>query len=76
MLYGMGTMTPVEGNVSGRPETKGYVLEMNYLQRQHVKLALQYTAYTRFNGRSENYDGFGRDAADNNTVYLLGWVMF
>ncbi|MEW5756304.1 MAG: hypothetical protein AB1810_08360 [Pseudomonadota bacterium] len=76
MLYGMGAMTPVMGNMAGRPDTRGYVVEVNYLPRQNVKLAMQYTAYSKFNGASKNYDGFGRDAADNNTVYLLGWLMF
>ena len=41
-----------------------------------MKIALQYTAYNRFNGGSNNYDGAGRNASDNNTVYLLGWINF
>jgi hypothetical protein len=32
--------------------------------------------YSKFNGASNNYDGFGRNASDNNTFYLLGWLMF
>jgi hypothetical protein len=31
---------------------------------------------TPFNGRTSNYDGFGRDAAGNNTLVLAGWVAF
>jgi hypothetical protein len=42
----------------------------------NLRLALQYTGYTRFNGGSTNYDGFGRNASNNNTLYLLGWVAF
>jgi hypothetical protein len=41
-----------------------------------VKIVLQYTAYQKFNGASTNYDGNGRNANDNNTTYLLGWVAF
>jgi hypothetical protein len=37
---------------------------------------LQYTGYRKFNGVRRNYDGFGRDATDNNTLYLLAWLMF
>jgi len=40
----------------------------------NTKLALQYTMYGKFNGARSNYDGYGRDAADNNTLYLLAWL--
>jgi hypothetical protein len=43
---------------------------------QNLDLAAQYTAYTRFNGGSTNYDGAGRNASDNNTVYLLARFVF
>jgi hypothetical protein len=33
-------------------------------------------AYQKFNGGTSNYDGSGRSASDNNTVYLLAWLMF
>jgi hypothetical protein len=35
-----------------------------------------HTGYTKFNGASTDYDGMGRNARDNNTLYLLGWFMF
>jgi len=41
-----------------------------------VKLSLQYTAYSKFNGGSSNYDGFGRNASDNNTAYALLWFAY
>jgi hypothetical protein len=41
-----------------------------------VKLSLQYIAYQKFNGASTNYDGNGRNANDNNTLYMLGWLNF
>lgn len=34
-----------------------------------------YTSYNRFNGASANYDGNGRNAKDNNSIYLLAWVL-
>ena len=37
---------------------------------------LQFTHYDKFNGARTNYDGFVRKAADNDTIYLLGWLMF
>ena len=66
----------VFGSASGSPDSKGWIAELNYIPWQNVKLALQYTAYNKFNGASSNYDGFGRNASDNNTVYLLGWINF
>ena len=66
----------VMGSASGSPNSKGWITEFNYLPVQNVKLALRYTAYQQFNGARSNYDGFGRNASDNNSVYLLGWVLF
>lgn len=66
----------VHGSATGSPNTKGWMLDLNYLPVQSVKLALRYTAYTEFNGAGTNYDGFGRNAKDNNSVFLLAWLMF
>ena len=67
---------PVIGSASGSPNSKGWISELDYLPWQNVKLALQYVAYQKFNGAASNYDGLGRDASDNNTLYLLGWFNF
>ena len=62
------------------PNTRGYILELDYLPIDRVKLGIQYTGYTKFNGSSTNYDASGtlpnRNAKDNNTLYLFGWVAF
>ncbi len=73
LLYAPG---PVSGSAAGRPDSRGWTGELDFLPWQNVKLALQYTAYSKFNGASSNYDGFGRDASDNNTLYVLGWIAF
>ena len=49
---------------------------MNYLPWLNTKLQLQYVGYDKFNGGKQNYDGAGRNASDNNTMYLLGWILF
>ena len=36
---------------------------------------IQYTAYREFNGARRNYDGLGRDAADNDALYVVVWWM-
>lgn len=71
--YGMG---PVMGSANGRPDTAGLVAELDYLPVENVKLALRRTAYRKFNGGTTDYDGFGRNASDNNNWFLMGWFMF
>ncbi|MHB1233964.1 MAG: cytochrome C [Burkholderiales bacterium] len=69
-------MEPVMGSASGSPNTRGWMAELDYLPWQNTKFALRYTAYNKFNGAATNYDGSGRNASDNNTLYLLGWFLF
>jgi hypothetical protein len=78
-----GTTDPViyvPGSVSGsrrhQPNGTGLIVEASLFAWQNTMLALQYTFYTRFNGARIDYDGFGRNAADNNTLYLLLWIAF
>lgn len=73
---GLYAAAPVTGSANGRPDTQGLILELDYLPHPQVRLALQYTWFLKFNGARTNYDGNGRNAADNNTIYLLGWFMF
>jgi hypothetical protein len=61
---------------TGSPNTTAWAFEVDYLPWQNVKLALQYTLYTKFNGASSNYDGNGRNASDNNTLYIFAWIAF
>ena len=63
-------------SANGSPDTKGWILELNYVPWLNTKFSFQYTWYTKFNGGSSNYDGFGRNAKDNDTLFLLGWVSF
>ncbi len=71
----------------GTPFSDGLVLQANYLPfgrdggpsfwpRSSLKLSAQYVIYNRFDGSSSNYNGSGRDAQDNNTLYLEAWAAF
>ena len=73
LLYPSG---PVSGNANGDPRSAGYIANVSYWPWQNLQLAAQYTAYTRFNGAANNYDGAGRSASDNNTVYLAARIIF
>lgn len=66
---------PVEGSRSGSPDSNGFILEADYLPLDHLKLALQYTIYNKFNGSHANYDGFGRNASDNNTLFFSATML-
>jgi hypothetical protein len=52
------------------------VAEFDYVPWLNVKLQVQYTAYSAFNGGSRNYDGFGSNAHDNDTIYTLLWLAY
>ena len=73
LLY---AQAPVGGSVANNPDSRGYVAEVNYLPFLNTKLQLQYVRYATFNGLGNNYDGAGRNASDNDTLYLLGWLNF
>ncbi|MGH8259745.1 MAG: cytochrome C [Steroidobacteraceae bacterium] len=66
----------VDGSLAGTPDSRGYVLELDYLPFLNTKLMLQYVGYTRFNGASADYAGTGRSASANDTLYLLVWLNF
>ena len=74
--YAGDPATPWLGSASGSPDSRGWIAELDYVPWQNVKILAQYTAYSKFNGASSNYDGSGRNASDNNTLYLLGWLAF
>ena len=65
--------TRVTGNFSGDLATRGFTYEAFWMPVQYVRLGAQYTAYSRYNGASNNYDGFGRNARDNNSLFLYVW---
>ena len=66
----------VSGNFNGDPRGSGYIANFTYWPWQNLLLSAQYTGYTRFNGAQNNYDGAGRNASGNNTVYLDAKIIF
>jgi hypothetical protein len=70
-LYSLTT-----GSANGDPRSAGYIANVSYWPWQNLQLAAQYTAYTRFNGAANNYDGSGRNASGNNAIYLDAKFLF
>ena len=78
------TDTPVSANNS--PNSNGWIGELDYIPFSHggpafwpwlnLKLGLQYIYYNKFNGGGGNFDGAGRSAHNNNTLFLFTWLAF
>jgi len=71
-------------SANGSPDTTGTVFQVDYTPFgkadswgrpfANARIGLQYTIYSKYNGASTNYDGSGRNASDNNTLYLFLWL--
>ncbi|HZX29948.1 MAG TPA: cytochrome C, partial [Rhodocyclaceae bacterium] len=73
-------------SLSGRPNTTGYVLQADWTPLgkstsrgapwANVRLGIQYTGYSRFQGGARYLDEAGnlRRARDNNTLFLFIWT--
>jgi hypothetical protein len=80
-LYAPGQFT---GSNNGSPDTRGYILQFECVPLGkmqswgrpwvNVRVGVQYTGYLRYNGGSSNYDGFGRSATQNNSLFLFSWM--
>lgn len=74
----------VDGSASGSPDSNGYLIQLEYVPFgkmdspyrpwMNVRIGLQYIGYSKFNGSSSNYDGSGRSASDNDTLFLFLWA--
>jgi hypothetical protein len=73
VLYAPGA---VVGSRTGSPDNSGLISELDFMPWQNLRLQFQYVAYNKFNGSTSNYDGFGRRASDNNTLYIVTWLLY
>ena len=83
---GLYAPAAIEGSRTGSPNSSGLVVQLDWTPFGkedswaspwvNLRVGLQYTNYLKFNGSSSNYDGSGRDASDNNTLYFFVWTAF
>jgi len=73
ILYKPGEFS---GSNTGMPDSDGLIAEIAFYPWLNTRFSLQYLKYNKFNGSSTNYDGSNRDAANNNTLHLMAWIMF
>jgi hypothetical protein len=66
----------LSGSRTGSPNSDGLIGEVDLNPWDNVRVQFQYVAYGKFNGSSQDYDGSGRNAAHNNTLYVVAWLMF
>jgi hypothetical protein len=63
--------------LTGSPNAAGYIVELNYLPVQNVRLMLQYTGYRELYGSQKaGFDGSSRSPSDNNTLMFNVWVAY
>ena len=62
--------------VGEREHYDGMFSGKKHVSGQNVQVVGQYVIYNKFDGASHNYDGTGRNASDNNTLYLYLWLAF
>lgn len=85
-IYGDRDLVLYSGSPTNKPNSEFLTFEFDYVpfgkstgnleSYMNLKLAAQYIAYTRLQGADKNYDGSGRNAADNNTLYFNAWLAF
>jgi len=81
---GLFAPDPGGGSRTGRPNSSGTIVQADWTPFgaadswrapwANLRLGLQYTIYDKFNGASHDYDGFGRNASDNNTLFAFVWI--
>jgi hypothetical protein len=70
--YG-GSLGSFNSTGSTNNDTRGWTYEAFWTPIQNIRIGAQYTTYSKFAGASSNYDGLGRNASDNNTLFLYVW---
>ncbi len=73
---GNGNAAPIAlaGSIANRPDTRGWIPELFWIPEQHVRFGAQYFKFNRYNGASTNYDGTGRNAKGNDTLFIYLWA--
>jgi hypothetical protein len=66
----------ITGSANGSPSSTTYIANLSWWPVQNFLLAGQYSWYPKFNGGSTNYDASGRNANQNNALYLLARFVF
>ncbi|MCP3726442.1 cytochrome C [Paraburkholderia sp. CNPSo 3272] len=66
--------TAYAASANFHPNTQGWTPEIFWIPNQRIRVGIQYTHYTKFLGATSNYDGAGRNARDNDTLFIYLWA--
>ena len=82
-LYGPAVLS---GSNNGSPDSRGFTLQFESVPLGkmeswgrpwvNLRVGVQYTGYFKFNGGTSNYDGFARNASQNNSLFVYSWMAF
>jgi hypothetical protein len=86
-IYGSGDSQLYSTSPSNKPNSEYFTFEFDYVpfgktasagieSYLNLRFTAQYVAYTKIDGASKNYDGTGRNAGDNNTLYFNTGLAF
>ncbi|WP_233888964.1 cytochrome C [Paraburkholderia flagellata] len=64
------------GSANSSPATQGWTPEIFWIPVQNIRVGLQYTHFTKYLGARSNYDGLGRNASDNDTLFVYLWAAY
>ena len=68
--YGTNAVTKANLN----PNSTAWIPSIWYQPLQNLRITYQYTAFTKYNGGTTNYNGSGTNATANNASWLYLWL--
>ena len=71
-----GSIDANVGSLTNKPNSNGFIFQLEYLPWFNTKFTVQYVMYNKFDGSTRDYNGMGRNGPYNNTLYLLAWLNF
>lgn len=84
--FGSANPSIYAGNRTFKPDSSGVTLQLDGTAwgegksplgpRFNVRVGVQYTMYSKFDGASRNFDGAGGSASDNNTLRVFTWIAY
>ena len=73
-ISGSADATAYSSSANLLPNTRIWTPEVFWMPVQNVRLGIQYNYFSKYLGASSNYDGNGRNAGDNNSLFLYVWA--
>jgi hypothetical protein len=83
--FGSANQVIHASNRTFKPDSTGVMLQLDATpfgglpqpeRRPNLRVGVQYTIYTRFNGAGANFDGAGGRASGQNTLRVFTWIAF